>query len=61
MSEERYCELCHQIVWFGAYGTAKEHVDYSPNPKYYESREKICKDCIDILNKLPVIKEEPEE
>lgn len=57
MSEERFCVLCHQQVWFGAYGTTQEHVDYSPNSEFYESREKVCKSCIDILNKLPVIKE----
>ena len=60
MSEERFCVLCHKVVWFGAYGTTEEHVDYSPNPKYFESREKVCKNCIEILNKLPVMKKENE-
>lgn len=58
MSEERYCVLCHNQVWFGAYGTTKNHVNYTPNP-YYESREKVCKDCIEVLKKLPVAR--PEE
>lgn len=59
MSESRYCELCHQQVWFGAYGTTEEHVDYTPN-ECYESREKVCVDCIKKLNELPVIKKEEE-
>ncbi len=59
MSEERFCELCHDQVWFGAYGTTKEHVDYSPNVAY-DSREKICVNCIKTLNTLPVIKREKE-
>lgn len=59
MSETRYCDLCYQQVWFGAYGTTEKHVDFTPN-KYYESRQKVCVECIDILNKLPVIKKEDE-
>lgn len=58
MSEERFCELCHSQVWFGAYGTTKDHVDFTTN-EAYESRKKICIDCIKKLNSLPVIKEEP--
>lgn len=53
MSETRYCVLCHEDVWFGAYGTTKDHVNFSPN-ECYESREKVCKDCIEILTKLPI-------
>jgi len=59
MSEERFCQLCHEQVWFGAYGTTKDHVDFSTNDAY-DSREKICIDCIKILNKLPIIKKEKE-
>lgn len=61
MSETRYCVLCHQQVWFGAYGTTEEHVDYSDNPSYYESREKVCVACITILNNLPIVKKEEDE
>jgi hypothetical protein len=57
MSEERFCELCHDQVWFGAYGTTKNHVDFSTNDAY-KSREKICVDCIERLNELPVIEED---
>jgi len=57
LSEERFCELCNGQVWFGAYGTTEDHVDFTPNP-CYESRKKVCKSCIDILNELPVIKKE---
>ncbi len=60
MSEERFCVLCHRVVWFGAYGTTEEHVNYSPNPKFYESREKVCLDCIKILDNLPIIPKEKE-
>lgn len=60
MSEERFCVLCHDQVWFGAYGTTKNHVDYTPNPAY-ESREKVCEDCIDILNKSTIILNEREK
>jgi len=56
MSESRYCELCHEQVWFGAYGTTKDHVDYTPN-EFYDSREKVCVECIERLINLPVIKE----
>jgi len=58
MSETRFCELCHEQVWFGAYGTTKNHVNYTPNP-YYESREKVCVDCIETLKTLPISR--PEE
>ena len=53
LSEERFCVLCHNQVWFGAFGTTQRHVDYSPNEAYV-TREKVCKNCIDILNKLPM-------
>ncbi len=53
MSEERFCQLCHKQVWFGAYGTTEDHVDYTPN-EAYESREKVCTDCIAELIKSDV-------
>jgi len=60
MSEERFCVLCNKQVWFGAYGTTEEHVDFTTN-QAYESREKVCIDCIKILNALPIIKKEKED
>jgi len=57
MSEERFCELCHKLVWFGAYGTTEDHVDFSTNDAY-DSREKVCVDCIKKLNVLVIIKKE---
>jgi len=45
---------------FGAYGTTEAHVDFTPN-KYYESRQKVCVDCIKKLNNLPVIKREEKD
>ncbi len=51
MSKSRDCMLCHDCVWFGAYGTSKNHVEF--NEHYL-----VCTECIEELNKLPVIKEE---
>lgn len=57
MSEERFCELCHTQVWFGAYGTTQNHVDFALYESY-ETHYLVCTDCIEKLNKLPVIKKE---
>lgn len=57
MSEERFCELCHIQVWFGAYGTTIPHVDFNTQDEY-DARKKICEDCIHRLNNLPLKRKE---
>ena len=50
MSKSRFCVVCHDTVWFGAYGNSEEHVFDS----YYDAR--VCKSCIDRLQTLPIRK-----
>lgn len=57
MSEERFCTLCHQQVWFGAYGTTEDHVDFALDPDY-ETHYLVCVSCVNRLSGMPIIKKE---
>jgi len=50
LSDSRFCVVCYDTVWFGAYGNSEEHVFDST----YGSR--VCKNCIERLQKLPTRK-----
>jgi hypothetical protein len=55
MSEERYCVVCHEVVWFGAYGVCKAHV------KTPHEGTLVCTECIYALQKLVVIPKEDQK
>jgi hypothetical protein len=53
MSESKHCILCHDTVWFGAYGTSKQFTMFKQNPDY-ETETPICTQCKNKLNGLSV-------
>jgi len=59
LSESIHCLLCHDVVWFGAYGTSKPYVKFKQY-KGYVYYSPICEDCLKLLNTLPIEKIEDE-
>ncbi len=60
MSEAKFCVLCHDQVWFGAYGTTKQHIIFKAHPTN-DVELIVCVECRNTANHLPIEMTEEEK